>query len=99
MSSFQEHYVFELSDTECHEIVNFIIDQHGDALSILVFIEGVLLLFEDIAGLEHFDVQSNQSKLDYLWRLYCEHRSTCSSIPSQEPSPGGRSDLNGQSDT
>ena len=51
--------MFELSDTECHEIVNFIIDQHGDALSKLVFIEGVLLLFEDIAGLEHFDVQSN----------------------------------------
>ncbi len=68
--------MFELSDTECHEIVNFIIDQHGDGISELVFIEGVLLLFEDVAGLEHFAAQSNHSMLDYLWRLYCEQRST-----------------------
>ncbi len=81
--------MFELSNFECHAIVNFIIDQYGDALSELVFIEGVLLLFEDIAGLEHFDVQSNQSKLNYLWGLYCEHQSNESNTSPQEPNPSG----------
>ncbi len=68
--------MFELSDSESYVLINIIIDCHGDHLSEQDFIDCVLLLFEDIAGLEHFAAQSNQSMLDYLWRLYCEQRST-----------------------
>jgi len=68
--------VFELSDSESYALISCIIDRYGDGLSQQDFIDCVLLLFEDIAGLEHFAAQCNQSTLNYLWRLYCEQRST-----------------------
>jgi hypothetical protein len=67
--------VFELSDAECHALVDFIIDRFGTGLSELDFVDCVLLLFEDIPGLEQCNAQSHQSMLDSLWRLYCDQRS------------------------
>ena len=75
MGSFQEHFVFELSDTECHALVNIIIECHGSGLSETDFIDSVLMVFEDIPGLEQCNAQPHQSMLDSLWRLYCDQRS------------------------
>ncbi len=67
--------MFQLSTSELIEIVSFINDYNGTGLSKRDFIDCVLMLFEDISGLEHFDAHAYQSTLESLWRLYCDQRS------------------------
>ncbi len=74
MRSFQEHFVFDLSNSELHQIIDFIIDSHGIELSESEFTEHVLDLFEDIPGIERFPQDPDTDYLSILWSLYREHQ-------------------------
>lgn len=74
MRSLQEHFVFDLSNSELHQIVHLIIDSHGFDLNESEFTEHVLDLFEDISGLERFPQERDADYLSILWSLYREHQ-------------------------
>ncbi len=74
MSSFQEHFVFTLSDTELRRLVRYITKYRGPDLCRSDFDEHVLDLFEDIPGLELFSLHSDLDYLSILWSLYREHQ-------------------------
>ncbi len=66
MSSLREHFVFSLSFRDLPRIVRYVVKLCGTSLSEWEFTDHVLLLFEDIPGMERLDLHSNSYYLSIL---------------------------------
>jgi hypothetical protein len=61
-----------LSENELRELIEIIVHSHGSSLSEEAFNDAVLMLFEDIAGME--SCLFHHLYLDLLWDLYHDRR-------------------------
>ena len=61
-----------LSENELRELVEIVVHSHGSSLSEEAFNDAVLMLFEDIAGMESCLLHDHY--LDLLWDFYHDRR-------------------------
>ena len=61
-----------LSENELWELIEIVVHSHGSSLSEEAFNDAVLMLFEDIAGMESFLLHHHY--LDLLWDFYHDRR-------------------------
>ena len=61
-----------LSENELRELIEIVVHSHGSYLSEEAFNDAVLMLFEDIAGMESCLLHDHY--LDLLWDLYYDRR-------------------------
>ncbi len=66
--------MLELSDTGLRRLVRFVIQDRGPDLCRSDFNEHVLHLFEDIPGMELFNLNPDSYYLSILWSLYSEYQ-------------------------
>ena len=57
-----------LSENELRELIDLVVHSHGSYLSEEAFNDAVLMLFEDIAGMELYLLHHHY--LDLLWDFY-----------------------------
>ena len=74
MNSLREYFVFNLSFRNLRRIVRYVIKLRGTSLSQSEFTDHVLLLFEDIPGMELFNLHTDSYYLSILWSLYREYQ-------------------------
>lgn len=70
MDSTDENSIDMLADDELERLVEIIIEQHGLSLGRRCFTNEVMMLFEDIAGLESMTQKQAGQYADALWRRY-----------------------------
>ena len=61
-----------LSENELRELIDLVVHSHGSYLSEEAFNDAVLMLFEDIAGMELSLLHDHY--LDLLWDFYHDRR-------------------------
>ena len=61
-----------LSENELKELIEIVVHSHGSSLSEEAFNDAVLMLFEDIAGMESCLLHHHY--LDLLWDFYHDRR-------------------------
>ena len=61
-----------LTENELRELVDLVVNTHGSSLSEEAFNDAVLMLFEDIAGMESCLLHDHY--LGLLWDLYHDRR-------------------------
>ena len=61
-----------LSENELRELIDIVVHSHGSSLSEEAFNDAVLMLFEDIAGMESCLLHDHY--LDLLWDFYYDRR-------------------------
>ena len=61
-----------LSENELGELIELVVHSHGSSLSQEAFNDAVLMLFEDIAGMESSLLHHHY--LDLLWDFYHDRR-------------------------
>ena len=61
-----------LSENELKELIEIVVHSHGSSLSEEAFNDAVLMLFEDIAGMESCLLHDHY--LNLLWDLYHDRR-------------------------
>ena len=62
----------QLSENELKELIEIVVHSHGSSLSEEAFNDAVLMLFEDIAGMESCLLHDHY--LGLLWDLYYDRR-------------------------
>jgi hypothetical protein len=60
----------KLTNEQEHELIDFIIEDHGSGLNLEDFTDRCFLMFEDIPGFECLDDQDSQPLIKRLWNLY-----------------------------
>ena len=61
-----------LTENELRELIDLVVHSHGSSLSEEAFNDAVLMLFEDIAGMESCLLHDHY--LDLLWDFYHDRR-------------------------
>jgi hypothetical protein len=59
-----------LTTKQQHELVGFIVEDFGGDLDEETFTDAVLLMFEDIAGLDSAHELAVRSTVTHLWKIY-----------------------------
>lgn len=62
--------MYQLDSDQLNTLVHIVREQSGDALSRAEFTDAVLLLFENISGLESLPRRSSQRFIRILWQSY-----------------------------
>ncbi len=66
--------MFDLSFRDLRRIVRYVVNLRGTSLSQSEFTDHVLFLFEDIPGMELFNLHSDSYYLSILWSLYRDYQ-------------------------